>query len=68
VTPSVLARAGIPAARDLVGRPAGSLFASGSLETTTVASYGDRVAPSLPARRDTDREYLEKLKSLGYLN
>jgi hypothetical protein len=68
VTPSVLARAGIPAARDLAGRPAGSLFASGSLETTTVASYGDRVAPSLPARRDTDREYLEKLKSLGYLN
>jgi len=68
VAPSVLARAGIPAARDLAGRPAGSLFASGSLETTTVASYGDRVAPPLPARRDTDREYLEKLKSLGYLN
>ena len=68
VAPSLLARAGVPAALDLAGRPVASLFSPGSLEATTVASYGDRIAPPGPAQRDTDREYLEKLKSLGYLN
>ena len=66
VAPSLLARAGVPVARDLTGRPAAALFAPGSLETTTVATYGGRVPPA-SARRVTDREYLEKLKSLGYL-
>lgn len=66
--PSILARAGVPAARDLPGRPVPSLFRQGSLETTTVATYGERVAPPSAAARDSDREYLEKLKSLGYLN
>jgi hypothetical protein len=68
VAPSVLARAGIPVARDLAGRPAPSLFRPGSLETATVERYGDRVAPSTARGRETDREYLERLKSLGYLN
>ena len=68
VTPSILARAGIAAARDLDGRPDAELFASGSLEAATVASYGLRVAPGDPRPRPADREYLEKLKSLGYLN
>ena len=67
VAPSVLARAGIPAAHDLAGRPATALFAPGSLETSTVATYGDRVVAPAPAARETDREYLEKLRSLGYL-
>lgn len=68
VAPSLLARAGIPSARDLAGRPARSLFPPGALETATVETYGDRIAPTAAPRRDTDREYLEKLKSLGYLN
>jgi hypothetical protein len=67
VAVSILARAGIPAARDLAGRPAGALFRPGSLETGTVASYGPRLAPAAPRTRESDREYLEKLKSLGYL-
>jgi hypothetical protein len=67
VAPSILARAGIPAARDLPGRPADALFAPGSLDPETVPTYGDRVAPR-ETRRGTDREYLEKLRSLGYLN
>jgi hypothetical protein len=68
VAPSILARAGIPAAADLPGRPLAALFAAGTLEPTTVATYGSRVA--LPGARPsvTDREYLQKLKSLGYLN
>jgi hypothetical protein len=68
VAPSILARAGVPVARDLPGRPVPSLFRPGSLETTTVATYGERVAPPSSAPRGSDREYLEKLKSLGYLN
>jgi hypothetical protein len=67
VAPSVLARSGVPAARDLPGRPIPLLFRPGSLETTTVATYGERAAPATEPRRDTDREYLEKLRSLGYL-
>ena len=68
VAPSILARAGIPAARDLSGQPAAALFRPGTLETATVETYGDRVAPVADLPRQTDREYLEKLKSLGYLN
>jgi len=67
VAPSILARAGVPVAKDLPGRPVAALFRAGSLDAGTVASYGARVAPA-PARRSSDREYLEKLKSLGYLN
>ncbi|HLN81036.1 MAG TPA: phosphodiesterase, partial [Thermoanaerobaculia bacterium] len=69
VAPTLLARAGVPAARDLSGRPLSGLFLPGSLETATVATYGDRIAPvAASGGRETDREYLEKLKSLGYLN
>jgi len=68
VAPSILARSGVPPARDLPGRPALSLFRTGSLETATVESYGEREAPATPPQRESDREYLEKLKSLGYLN
>jgi hypothetical protein len=68
VAPSLLARAGVPAAQDLPGRPSPPLFAAGSLETVTVPTYGPRVAPDPRSAAATDREYLERLKSLGYLN
>jgi len=67
VAPSILARAGVPAAADLPGRPLAPLFRAGILETLTVATYGPRVAPQQSPSPSTDREYLEKLKSLGYL-
>lgn len=67
VAPSILARAGVPAARDLPGRPAAALFPAGSLETTTVATYGPRTVPPTASAPESDREYLEKLRSLGYL-
>jgi hypothetical protein len=66
--PSILARAGLPAAADLPGHPAGQLFPPRTLETSTVPTYGPRTAPAAPRSAVTDREYLEKLKSLGYLN
>jgi hypothetical protein len=58
----------VPAARELAGRPVASLFPAKSLETATVESYGDRIAPVADLPRQSDREYLEKLRSLGYLN
>jgi hypothetical protein len=65
--PSILARVGIPAARDLSGAPVPALFAPGSLESATVATYGPRVVPAVAPPPESDREYLEKLRSLGYL-
>jgi len=67
VAPSLLARAGVPVARDLPGRPVPALFREGALETASVETYGPRIAPASPSR-ESDREYLEKLKSLGYMN
>ncbi len=65
--PSILARSGIPAARDLSGVPVPALFAPGSMETATVLSYGPRVVAAAAPAPESDREYLEKLRSLGYL-
>ncbi len=67
VAPSILARAGVPAAAELAGRPATALFPAGTLEAATVSAYGPRHAPEAARSAATDREYLEKLKSLGYL-
>jgi hypothetical protein len=68
VAPSILARAGIPAAADLPGRAASALFDGRFLETSIVPSYGPRILMAPGQRTVSDREYLEKLKSLGYLN
>ena len=67
VAPTILARAGIPVAEDLPGRPVSGLFPGDLLETTTVASYGPRIRTASQGRVVTDKEYLEKLRSLGYL-
>ena len=67
VAPSILARLGVPRAADLDGAPVPALFAEGSVETASVPSYGPRVAPAAASAPESDREYLEKLRSLGYL-
>ncbi|HEX4439981.1 MAG TPA: hypothetical protein VH854_07900 [Thermoanaerobaculia bacterium] len=67
VDPSILARLGVPRARDLEGVPVPALFAAGTVEAATVPTYGPRVAPAGTAAPESDREYLEKLRSLGYL-
>jgi len=67
VAPSILARAGVPVAQDLPGRPAAGLFAPGTLESATVPTYGARIVPPGSSAPESDREYLEKLRSLGYL-
>jgi hypothetical protein len=65
--PSILARLGVPVARDIEGRPVPGIFAPGSLETAALPSWGPRAAPAGSAAPETDEEYLEKLRSLGYL-
>jgi hypothetical protein len=65
--PSILARAGVPAARDLAGRPVPALFSPGTVETVSVPTYGPRIAPPASTAPESDAEYLEKLRSLGYL-
>lgn len=65
--PSILARMGVPAARNLPGHPVASLFLPGTVEASTVATYGPRIAPPSSPAPESDREYLEKLRSLGYL-
>jgi hypothetical protein len=67
VAPTILARAGVPFARDLPGRPVSALFPSGTLEASSVAGYGLRVEPPASTAPESDAEYLEKLRSLGYL-
>ncbi len=68
VAPSILARSGIPVALDLEGRPVPALFRAGSTESGSVATYGGRVERAVPAPAASDRDYLKKLKALGYLN
>jgi hypothetical protein len=44
------------------------LFREGSMEIATVPTYGPRVERWDAAAAASDREYLRKLKALGYLN
>ncbi len=69
LAPTILARLGIPPARDLEGSPLARLFAAGALEERRVATFGSRISREPAAQESaTGREYLQKLKSLGYLN
>jgi hypothetical protein len=67
VAPSIIARLGVPSARDVAAAPAFAAFRPGALETSQVAAYGDRRREASVQPTETGREYLEKLKSLGYL-
>jgi hypothetical protein len=66
--PTILARLGIPVAADLDGTPLTELFEPGALVPGTVATYGPRTASDAASPSPAGREYLERLRSLGYLN
>lgn len=65
LAPTLLSVLGIPASRETAGQPAPALVAHGALATGTVGSWGRRAASSrLPVNA---KEYVENLRSLGYL-
>ena len=68
LAPTILTRLGIPSARDLEGSPLTALFAPGALERREVPTFGSRNSREPVADSASGREYLQKLKSLGYLN
>jgi len=65
VAPTVLAALGVPAARDIAGKPRGDFLVDGAATQETVATWGRRRAGAPP---EVDpKEYVENLRSLGYL-
>jgi hypothetical protein len=65
VAPTVLAALGIPASRETAGKVRAGLLQPGAVSSATVASWGFR-----PRGADVavdPKEYVENLKSLGYL-
>lgn len=65
VTPTVLAVLGIPASRETAGKVRAGLLQPGAVSSATVASWGLR--PRGAAVAVDPKEYVENLKSLGYL-
>jgi hypothetical protein len=65
VTPTVLAVLGVPAARDVAGKVRSDLLAERAASSETVASWGRRRAGAPPSV--DPKEYVENLRSLGYL-
>jgi arylsulfatase A-like enzyme len=69
VAPTVLHLAGLPTSRELAGRVLEDALSPAFRAThprRTVASYGRR-APGRPAESAFDRDMLEQLRSLGYV-
>ena len=65
VAPTVLAVLGVPAARDVAGKVRADLLAAGAATSETVASWGRRREGAPPSV--DPKEYVENLRSLGYL-
>ena len=65
VAPTLLAVLGVPASRQAAGRVREGLVAPGAATSATVASWGRRRADTAPPV--DPKEYVENLKSLGYL-
>ncbi|MBD3349240.1 MAG: hypothetical protein GF400_08620 [Candidatus Eisenbacteria bacterium] len=73
VTPTVLAALGLPAARDMDGRPLASAFEPSFLDRhpiDEIATYetGERAGTEAPAESPVDEEEKELLRSLGYID
>ena len=65
LAPTVLSVLGVPASREIAGRVRGDLLAKGAVDGETVASWGRRRAAVRPPI--DPKEYVENLRSLGYL-
>lgn len=70
VAPTLLYALGLPVAEDFPGRARTELFTPGfraAYPPRTIATWGERTAAEAP-RTAADRELLEELAGLGYLN
>jgi hypothetical protein len=71
VAPTLLYLLGLPASRELPGRPRTDLMSgdfTARVRIRTVDSYGPRLpAPRPPSAAPLDREMLDRLRSLGYV-
>ncbi|GMU67391.1 MAG: hypothetical protein AMXMBFR36_36650 [Acidobacteriota bacterium] len=70
IAPTLLYALGLPVAEDFPGRARTELFTPGFRDAhpgRTIASWGERTAVEAP-RTAADRELLEELAGLGYLN
>jgi predicted AlkP superfamily phosphohydrolase/phosphomutase len=71
VLPTLLLLLDLPAAGSLEGHPVASALATDFLERhplRRVPDYGDIAVPAGPEASDLDRNVLERLRSLGYIN
>lgn len=67
VTPALLAMAGFPASDELDPVPAAVCLRAAASRPARVASYGRREPDVGPSDPESDREVLERLRSLGYV-
>lgn len=65
IAPTVLAALGVPASREAAGKVAADLLQPGAVTSASVASWG--VRPRGATVAIDPKEYVENLKSLGYL-
>ncbi len=65
LAPTVLAALGVPSSRSCEGRVASGLLSPGTATTSTVASWGRLRAAGAPPI--DPKEYVDNLRSLGYL-
>lgn len=73
VLPTLAASMGLPVAEDLRGTAMASWFtpeAWKGVTLKTVATYetGGRYVPDVPASEDTERELIQQLKAIGYID
>ncbi len=72
VLPTLVTGLGLPLAKDLKGDPLVDAFcpdalAAASTETVDTYSSGERFIPEISRPADLDRELLQQMKSLGYI-
>ncbi len=73
ITPTVLSVLGLPAARDMDGRPLASVFERAFLERNPISyietyETGEKATSDGPTESPVDDEIKELLRSLGYIN
>jgi len=68
LAPLALALLQFPASRELPGRRPEACLATSKSDPETISSYGRRGAPDADLSSSYDREMVERLRSLGYLN